>query len=169
MHSAEVLAAKRIRSLQRAPRRTATRTCTSPSAGAAEQGRCFGSGTAKAYSIAFLTKEDPETLEKAFERISAALADNEIVCIFPEGKLTTDGKLNMFRPGIEKIIARTPVPVVPMALTGIWGSMFSKSKTKRAGRRLWSRVTLLVEPAIPPAHVTAADLEKRVRRLGQLP
>ena len=113
-------------------------------------------------------KEDPETLEKAFERISTALADNEIVCIFPEGKLTTDGKMNVFRPGIEKIIARNPVPVVPMALVGMWGSMFSKSKDKRVGRRLWSRVTLLVEPAIPPASVTAADLEQRVKRLGQL-
>ncbi len=114
-------------------------------------------------------KEDPETLEKAFERIAAALADNEIVCIFPEGKLTTDGKMNVFRPGIEKIITRTPVPVVPMALVGMWGSMFSKSRDKGVGKRIWSKVTLLVEPALQPALLTATDLEQRVRRLGQLP
>lgn len=113
-------------------------------------------------------KEDPETLEKAFERISAALADNEIVCIFPEGKLTTDGKMNVFRPGIEKIVGRNPVPVVPMALVGMWGSMFSKNKDKRLGKRIWSKVTLLVEPEIPAAQVTAADLEARVKRLGNL-
>ena len=114
-------------------------------------------------------KEDPETLEKAFERISNALADNEIVCIFPEGKLTTDGKMNVFRPGIEKIIARNPVPVVPMALVGMWGSMFSKNKDKRLGKRVWSKVTLLVEPEIQPENVTASSLEAQVKRLGQLP
>ncbi len=113
-------------------------------------------------------KEDPETLEKAFERIASALEDNEIVCIFPEGKLTTDGNMNPFRPGIEKIIARSPVPVVPMALVGMWGSVFSKSKNKRVGKRFWSRVTLLVEAAVPPTTVTAADLERRVKQLGNL-
>jgi 1-acyl-sn-glycerol-3-phosphate acyltransferase len=60
------------------------------------------------------------------------------------------------------------VPVVPMALTGMWGSMFSKSKDKRFGKRVWSKVTLLVEPAVQPENVTASSLEARVRRLGQL-
>ncbi|MEZ0312848.1 MAG: 1-acyl-sn-glycerol-3-phosphate acyltransferase, partial [Myxococcota bacterium] len=113
-------------------------------------------------------KEDPETLEKAFERIAAALADNEIVCIFPEGKLTTDGKMNGFRPGIEKIIARSPVPVTPMALVGMWGSLFSKSRDKRVGKRVWSKVTLLVDTSVAPSAVTALELEGRVRRLGAL-
>lgn len=114
-------------------------------------------------------KEDPATLEKAFERIATALADNEIVCIFPEGKLTTDGKMNVFRPGIEKIIGRTPVPVTPMALVGMWGSMFSRSKDKRVGKRIWSKVTLLVAPPVAPTSVTAASLEATVRDLGKLP
>ena len=52
--------------------------------------------------------------------------NGEIVGIFPEGRLTRSGELNPFRPGIERIVAETPVPVVPMALHGLWGSFFSR-------------------------------------------
>ena len=69
-------------------------------------------------------------LQKAFDRIDAELADGEIVCIFPEGKLTKDGELNEFKKGVEKILERRPVPVVPMALRGLWGSFFSRRDGK---------------------------------------
>ena len=60
----------------------------------------------------------------------------EIVGIFPEGKLTETGELNPFRPGVQQIVAATPVPVVPMALSGLWGSFFSRSHRGSAMRRL---------------------------------
>ena len=56
----------------------------------------------------------------------ARSTQGDLVCIFPEGRITTTGELNPFRPGIERILARNPVPVVPMALRGLWGSFFSR-------------------------------------------
>ncbi|WP_218188173.1 MFS transporter [Desulfosarcina cetonica] len=70
-------------------------------------------------------RDDPVMLKQAFDAISAALAAGEAVCIFPEGHLTRDGDVDRFRPGIERMIARDPVPVVPLALKGLWGSFFS--------------------------------------------
>ena len=68
----------------------------------------------------------PTALQKAFDQIDAELAAGEIVCIFPEGKLTKHGELNEFKKGVEKILERRPVPVIPLALRGLWGSFFSR-------------------------------------------
>lgn len=65
------------------------------------------------------------SIKKAFKTIAEDLEAGEIVCIFPEGKLTWSGELNEFRRGIERIIEQTPVPVIPMGLKGVWGSFFS--------------------------------------------
>src|SRR5690606_16044720 len=62
-------------------------------------------------------KEDPGMLERAYEAIAGELAAGELVGIFPEGKLTSDGEIDVFRPGITRILERTPVPVIPMALS----------------------------------------------------
>jgi 1-acyl-sn-glycerol-3-phosphate acyltransferase len=104
-------------------------------------------------------------LEKAYDRISTYLRQGEIVCIFPEGAITRDGEIGSFRPGIEKILARDPVPVVPMALRGLWGSFFSRKgdpARRRWPRRLWSRIALAVGAPVPPQEVTRADLQYRV-------
>lgn len=69
---------------------------------------------------------DAATFNRAFEAISQALQDGEVVCIFPEGQVTYDGKLAQFKRGIERIIERDPVPIVPIALSGLWGSFFSR-------------------------------------------
>jgi 1-acyl-sn-glycerol-3-phosphate acyltransferase len=79
-------------------------------------------------------REDPELMEKAFEEVSAALAAGELVAIFPEGRITDTGELGPFRPGIRRILARDPVPVIPMALSGLWGSVFSRRDGKALGR-----------------------------------
>jgi 1-acyl-sn-glycerol-3-phosphate acyltransferase len=71
-------------------------------------------------------KEDPALMEKAFAEVAAALADGQLVGIFPEGNITADGELQPFRPGVARILAANPVPVVPMALSGLWGSFFSR-------------------------------------------
>lgn len=71
-------------------------------------------------------KEDPALMEKAFAEVAAALADGQLVGIFPEGNITADGELQPFRPGVARILATNPVPVVPMALSGLWGSFFSR-------------------------------------------
>jgi hypothetical protein len=114
-------------------------------------------------------KDDPELLQRAYDRIAAELAEGELVCIFPEGKITSDGELAPFRPGIEHIVERTPVPVVPVALVGLWGSFFSRKGGRamtRPFRRIWSRVTVRVGEAIPPEAVTTQLLAERVAKLG---
>jgi 1-acyl-sn-glycerol-3-phosphate acyltransferase len=113
--------------------------------------------------------KDPEILERAFDRIAGELAEGELVCIFPEGGISSDGNLAPFRRGIEQIVQRTPVPVVPVALVGLWGSFFSRKGGKamsRPFRRFWSRVEIRVGEAIAPEAVTAERVAERVAELG---
>jgi 1-acyl-sn-glycerol-3-phosphate acyltransferase len=114
-------------------------------------------------------KEDPAVLEAAYAAIDAALARGELVCIFPEGGLTRDGAIAPFRTGVEQVLARRPVPVVPLALRGLWGSVWSRRDSmlhrSRLPRRLRARVELVVAAPIEPASVSAAGLEARVRAL----
>jgi 1-acyl-sn-glycerol-3-phosphate acyltransferase len=124
---------------------------------------------AKAIPIA-PAKEDAAAKATAFARIKAELDDGELVCIFPEGKITYDGALNPFKPGVEQILATTPVPVIPIALTGLWGSFFSR-KGGRAMSQMPkpARRTIGVAIGEPmPATTSAATLEARVRDLGDL-
>lgn len=112
--------------------------------------------------------EDKATYDAAFEKISAYLQAGELVCIFPEGKLTRSGEMNEFRKGIELIVARDPVPVIPMALRGLWGSFFSNRNNQALRspfRRLWSRITMVAGPAIAPTEVTAERLYDEVMAL----
>ncbi|MGE5415484.1 MAG: MFS transporter [Acidobacteriota bacterium] len=104
--------------------------------------------------------EDAKVLEAAFDQIAFELNDGEVVCIFPEGSLTKDGIMQEFRPGIEHIIQRTPVPVVPACLNGLWGSYFSRKyeKDRKPFRRKWSRISLEFGQPIPPEEVTAEKL-----------
>jgi 1-acyl-sn-glycerol-3-phosphate acyltransferase len=112
--------------------------------------------------------EDQGLLDEAFDRIAAELEDGQIVCVFPEGKLTRDGRLNPFRTGVERILARTPVPVVPMAIKGMWGSFFSNKDAgnRRPFRRVWSKVELQIGEALAPEGLTAPALSRVVADLG---
>jgi len=113
-------------------------------------------------------RQDGGTMTRAFERIAAELRSGELVCIFPEGRLTRDGELGEFRSGVERIIEQTPVPVVPVALTGLWGSMFSKKSGKkglRLPRAFRSRLQLTIGAPVPPEQVTAVGLQQRVHAL----
>ncbi len=113
-------------------------------------------------------KTDPETLAAAMDQVADELARGQLVGIFPEGHLTHDGEIDIFRSGVEKIVERTPVPVVPMALQGLWGSFFSNcggpALTHRPRLR-GSKLGLVVGPPVPPQEVDAADLRARVEAL----
>lgn len=114
-------------------------------------------------------KEDPEVLQEALDRIAEELEAGNVVCIFPEGRLTTDGKIGPFRPGVERIVERTPAPVVPMGLQGLWGSFFSRDKNRARWnpfRRAWSRVRLEVGAPVPPEKVDADNLRMKVAELS---
>jgi len=124
--------------------------------------------TAKAIPIAG-QKEDPVVLQKAYDAVDAALAAGELVCIFPEGGLTKDGEIAPFRPGVARILEHRPVPVVPMALRGLWGSVWSRRDTmmgrSRLPRRFRARVELVVAEPVAAADVRMDALESRVRTL----
>ena len=124
--------------------------------------------TARAIPIA-PAREDEALMHKAFEEIAAALAAGDIVGIFPEGGLTPDGEIQGFRSGIERVIERSPVPVVPMALSGLWESMWSRRDSRlrrmRLPRRLRARIGMSAAPAVPASEVRAEALEQAVREL----
>ena len=114
-------------------------------------------------------KDDPVLMEKAFADVSAVLRSGELVAIFPEGGLTPDGELQTFRPGISRILASDPVPVVPMALSGLWGSYFSRvdgAAMKKPFRRgAISRIGLQVAPAVAPELAAPEALQKMILAL----
>jgi 1-acyl-sn-glycerol-3-phosphate acyltransferase len=112
--------------------------------------------------------ENEQLMNEAFERVDEELEAGNVVCIFPEGGITRDGHVQRFRPGIEKIIARRPVPVVPVALGRLWGSWFSRRTgggVRTVPGRLFARVPITVGEAVAASDVTAARLELLVRTL----
>ena len=122
--------------------------------------------TGKAIPIAS-RDEHPEILEAAYRRIHGVLEAGDVLGIFPEGKITSDGEIQPFRPGIDKIIAERPVPVLPIALCNLWGSMFSRRDPvlKRRPYKLWSTIELKIGKPIPPEEVTSIRLQKEVELL----
>jgi 1-acyl-sn-glycerol-3-phosphate acyltransferase len=129
--------------------------------------------TAKAIPIAG-AREDPALMQRAFVDIEAALDAGEVVGIFPEGALTRDGNIAAFKSGVERVLAARPVPVVPMALCGMWASMWSRrgdaAASARLGRmrlpRRFRAAVAVVAGAPVDGHAATADaLEARVRAL----
>lgn len=114
-------------------------------------------------------KEDPERLEQAFIRIEQALANGELVGIFPEGAITRDGQMQPFRPGVTRILHNNPVPVIPMGLSGLWGSFFSriegKAMCKPFRRGMFSSVVLSIGEPIAPELASPQHLFEQVSEL----
>ncbi|MCW5575218.1 MAG: MFS transporter [Burkholderiales bacterium] len=114
-------------------------------------------------------KEDPEMLERAYDEIARGLEAGDLIGIFPEGRITDTGELYPFRSGIRRIIERTPVPVVPLALRGLWGSFFSR-KDGAAMTRPWrarplAKIALVAAPPVAPPAVTPEGLQAQVLAL----
>jgi 1-acyl-sn-glycerol-3-phosphate acyltransferase len=120
-------------------------------------------------------KDDPATYAAAFERAAQVLREGDLLAIFPEGAITSDGQLKAFRGGIMKILERARAdgiepPVIPMALTNLWGSFFSRVEQGRAmvrsfRRGILSRVGLDVGEPMPAAVVQPEALRQRVAQL----
>lgn len=116
-------------------------------------------------------RDDPDMMERAFDTVAESLAAGEVVAIFPEGKITSDGAINPFRPGVQRIVERSPVSVVPMALRGLWGSFFSRkygramSRPTLLLRRFREPVELVAAAPVPASAFDTAALETQVREL----
>ncbi|EXI80938.1 MAG: Lysophospholipid transporter LplT [Candidatus Accumulibacter appositus] len=115
-------------------------------------------------------REDPVMMEAAFEEVARALEDGELVAIFPEGRITDNGDLCPFRPGVQRIVGETPVAVIPMALQGLWGSFFSRkggpamSKPRRL-LGLFRTIALSVGAAVAAEEATPENLRRIVADL----
>ena len=120
-------------------------------------------------------KEDPQAYQAAFDAAAQVLREGDLLAIFPEGGITRDGQLQPFKGGIVKILERAQMegvqaPVVPMALTDLWGSFFSRIERGQAmvrpfRRGMFNRVGLHVGPALSGAEVTPEGLHARVADL----
>ncbi|RME18294.1 MAG: MFS transporter [Bdellovibrio sp.] len=114
--------------------------------------------------------EDLCILKQAFETMKESLSRGEVVCIFPEGNLTPDGQIKEFKKGVEKLLKELPVPVVPMALEGLWGGFFSRVNGKAFS--VWPRwrhpVKLVVGRPLKPEGLTAKSLEAEVKKLFEV-
>ena len=108
-------------------------------------------------------------MEAAFEQVAQALAAGEVVGIFPEGRITDNGQLYPVRPGVQRIVGRSPVPVVPMALRGLWGSFFSRkdgpAMRKPLRRGPFSKIGLEVGAALAPEMATPERLQQIVAQM----
>ena len=124
-------------------------------------------------------KEDPQAYQAAFDAAAQVLREGDLLAIFPEGGITRDGQLQPFKGGIVKILERAQMegvqaPVVPMALTDLWGSFFSRIERGQAmvrpfRRGMFNRVGLHVGPALSGADVTPEGLHARVADLLAAP
>ncbi|MCM8595457.1 MFS transporter [Accumulibacter sp.] len=114
-------------------------------------------------------RQDAAMMEAAFEEVARALEAGELVAIFPEGRITDTGELYPFRPGVQRIVERTPVPVIPMALQGLWGSFFSRkdgpAMTRPLRRGMFSKIALVVGPPVAPPMATPENLQQIVAGL----
>lgn len=129
---------------------------------------------AKAIPIA-PQKEDPAVYEAAFRRAAQVLREGDLLLIFPEGGITRDGSLQPFKGGIMKVLETARAqgvapPVVPMALTNLWGSFFSRIEQGGAmvrpfRRGIFNRVGLNVGAPLPAAQVQPDLLHQRVAQL----
>ncbi|MDO6459287.1 MFS transporter [Granulosicoccaceae sp. 1_MG-2023] len=110
-------------------------------------------------------KDDPKVLENALLQMMEVLRDGELLCIFPEGQLTRDGELNPFRPGVKRVVSEVPVPVVPVALCHLWGSLFSHSHRLRAPRKLFAKIQVRIGEPLDPETLDPAVLQALIARM----
>lgn len=110
---------------------------------------------------------DRRTIVKAFKQVSEALRDGQAVVIFPEGALPYEPVQQPFMRGLDLILKRDPVPVVPVAINGMWGSPYSRkggrafASIRAPKRRIW----ITVGEVVPPEDATRDHLEAVVDAL----
>jgi len=113
-------------------------------------------------------KEDEAMYHSAFAKMHEVIRNGELLCIFPEGQITHDGEMNEFKPGIMQVLKKTPAPVIPIGLQGLWGSVFSRkdgAAMKKMPKRLFANIGLVVGEPIPAIEVTLNNLQKSVEKL----
>ncbi|MCC6822595.1 MAG: AMP-binding protein, partial [Verrucomicrobia subdivision 3 bacterium] len=104
---------------------------------------------------------------KSLQTASDAIKEGHVVCIFAEGQITRIGQLLPFRRGLERIMKEVDAPIVPIALDGVWGSLFSFEKR----RFIWKLPHRIPHPVtvsfgVPmAARATAFEVRQAVQAL----
>ncbi|WCE30594.1 MFS transporter [Vibrio sp. SCSIO 43137] len=115
-----------------------------------------------------ISAENRSSIKKAFAEIETALENGELVCIFPEGELSSDGEIKTFMRGIDIILRRTSAPVIPMALKGLWGSYFSRYRgraCKGLPGRFWSKLEIVAGEPVNASQASSNLLQEKVAEL----
>ncbi|PSV42829.1 MFS transporter [Photobacterium sp. GB-36] len=111
---------------------------------------------------------DRTSIRNAFSKVSEHLDNGDIVCVFPEGQLTFDGEIAPFMRGIDLIIKRSNVTVIPVALQGLWGSYFSREggvALLKWPKRFWSQVTIVAGECLSSQEANSQLLYQQVTQL----
>jgi acyl-[acyl-carrier-protein]-phospholipid O-acyltransferase/long-chain-fatty-acid--[acyl-carrier-protein] ligase len=118
-------------------------------------------------AIPISSEQRPREMLRSLQTASEALRNDEVVCIFAEGQITRTGQLLPFRRGLERIMKGVDVPIIPVNLDGVWGSIFSFER----GRFLWKMprhipypVTVSFGTPMPPSS-TAIEVRSAVQEL----
>lgn len=116
--------------------------------------------------------ENEKVFNEAFEKMNEHLANGELIMIFPEGKIADQeikGKINEFKPGLSKLLQNNAVPVYPSALSGLYGSMFSrkyKGIKRYFPKSFFTRkIRYTIDSPIKPSHFELKTVEKKVLEL----
>jgi len=113
----------------------------------------------------------PKQIVKSLQQITAALDAGEAVCLFPEGALSRGGGVMLpFRRGFERVLsaAKQPVPVIPICLSQLWGSIFSYAQGKvlwKWPQRIPYRVSVAFGKPLPP-NITAPEVRLAIQELS---
>lgn len=113
-------------------------------------------------------KDNPKEIIRALHTAKQALKDGEVVCIFPEGQLTRTGNMLRFNEGFEHIMKGVDVPILPVHLDRIWGSIFSWE----GGKFFWKWPKVLPYPvtvsfgSTMPGRSTAFEVRNRIMEMG---
>jgi len=112
-------------------------------------------------------RDNPALKEQAFNNAIETLRAGGIVGIFPEGRLSPDGAIHKFYPGVAHIARDANVPIVPIAIAGMWGSFFSRAHGGKALRKLrgiFSRVNIIAGKPLPP-DTPLKEMQAQVQKL----
>jgi acyl-[acyl-carrier-protein]-phospholipid O-acyltransferase/long-chain-fatty-acid--[acyl-carrier-protein] ligase len=119
-------------------------------------------------AIPVAESDPPREIVESLRQAQDQLRQGELVCIFAEGAITRTGNLLRFRRGFERITRGLDVPIVPVYLDRVWGSIFSFERGKfffKWPRRIPYPVTVVVGAPLPP-HADAFRVRQAVMMLG---
>jgi acyl-[acyl-carrier-protein]-phospholipid O-acyltransferase/long-chain-fatty-acid--[acyl-carrier-protein] ligase len=112
--------------------------------------------------------DGPKALLASFARAQEYIRGGEAVCIFAEGGISRHGQMQRFCKGFERLVDGLEVPIVPVHLDRVWGSLFSFSEGKlllKRPRRIPYPVTVSFGKPLPST-TSAFAVRQAILELG---